>query len=288
MYGTSERGLYRFENLPPIEGYVLVRSDELEFTSSKVQVKLIPQETVRCRVKYEDKDSRANSAVPASIEAIESNESSIVRVAADEEDAFWGQPSDGVQCRLKPLKSVWRTDDVPTLSLDIRNQGNETIDFCRIAEAHCEIDISGRWYGLAEPLILDAPVWELKPGMELNDAIEVRLTESWALPREGTDPPHAPGIAEKWGERLKLAPRKHSLRVRFRPHEWLQSYVKNETNKFVLSNYVGAEFVAADEEDALWGEPVEGLRIKLSARTPLQLDPTPTFRMDIRNHSENE
>jgi len=54
VYNTSERGLYRFENLPPIEGYVLVYSDELQF-SSKVEVKLIPQETVRCRIKYKDK-----------------------------------------------------------------------------------------------------------------------------------------------------------------------------------------------------------------------------------------
>jgi len=54
VYNTSERGLYRFENLPPIEGYVLVHSDELQF-SGKVEVKLIPQETVRCRVKYKNK-----------------------------------------------------------------------------------------------------------------------------------------------------------------------------------------------------------------------------------------
>ncbi|MHC4743588.1 MAG: HEAT repeat domain-containing protein [Planctomycetota bacterium] len=64
--------------------------------------------------------------------------------------------------------------------------------------------------------------------------------------------------------------------------------MKKESNFSAVSNYVEVESFDADQEDALWGEPVEGLRIRLRAEEPLQLTPTPTFRMDIRNHSENE
>ncbi|UCG48656.1 MAG: hypothetical protein JSU94_02555, partial [Phycisphaerales bacterium] len=209
--------------------------------------------------------------------------------APDEEARFpWGTAIQGVRCRLGPMRSAWRTDDVPTLSLDIRNQGKESIDFLRIAEAHCEIEIDGRWYGIAEPPNINVPGWALEPGTELNDAIEIRLTDSWALPKEGADPAHAPGIGETWGQRLQLAPGKHSVRVRFRPTDWLEGYVKNEANLCATSNYVEVEFLDAGEEDALWGEAVDGLRIRLSSRANWQLGETPIFRMDIRNHSENE
>jgi hypothetical protein len=200
----------------------------------------------------------------------------------------WGKAVAGVQCRLRPMRSAWRSDDVPTLSLDIRNQGEKSIDFCRISEGHCEIEVDGRWYGPAELLLLGAKGWHLKPGMELKDAISVELTVSRALPKEGIDPPYAPGFAEKWAERLRLTPGKHSVRVRFRTDDWLVSYMKNQSSFSVLSNYVEVESFAADEEDALWGEPVEGLRIKLSSRKDWPLGQRPVFRMDIRNHSEKE
>ena len=151
-----------------------------------------------------------------------------------------------MQSRLRAQKTTWFADESPTLSLDLRNLGNEQIDFCRIAQAHCEIEIDGHWYGWTKPIIIDAPVWALKPGTELNDAIEIKITDSWALPKEMNKLRHLPGIEEFWGKRLELTPGKHIVRIRFRHHEWHQGYMKGESNSFVVSNPVEIEILPAD------------------------------------------
>ncbi len=55
----------------------------------------------------------------------------------------------GIPVRLGGKKKVWKTDETPAHSLDIRNNGKEPIDFVRVAEAHCQIELDGRWYGWA-------------------------------------------------------------------------------------------------------------------------------------------
>ncbi len=109
----------------------------------------------------------------------------------------WGEPVEGVQVRLRAAKAVWKTGATPAFSLDIRNDGKERIDFVRVAEAHCQIELDGQWYGWTEPLVIDAPVWLLKPGEQLIDAITIELNDKWALPKEGNDPSFdRPGVGE--------------------------------------------------------------------------------------------
>ncbi len=159
----------------------------------------------------------------------------------------WALAVEGVQSRLRVRKIVCKADKTPTLSLDLRNLGEKTIDFIPIVQAHCEIELDGQWYGWAEPLVIGAPVWMLEPGTELNDAIEIKLTDSWALPKEGSLLKHRPGIEEFWGNHLKLTPGKHTIRVRFRPHEWMEDYIKGEKDISIISNPVEIESLPEEQ-----------------------------------------
>jgi hypothetical protein len=65
-------------------------------------------------------------------------------------------------------------------------------------------------------MLLGAKAWFLKPGEELDDAITITLDDKWAVPKEGNDPSFGrAGIGKYWGERLKLTPGSHTIRVRF-------------------------------------------------------------------------
>ena len=160
----------------------------------------------------------------------------------------WALALEGVQCRLRARKTIWGAGEIPTLSFDLRNRGEKTIDFVSVAQAHCEIQIDGAWYGWAEPIIIDAPVRRLEPLTELNDAISIKLTNSWALPRKTNKLKHLPGVSEFWGKRLELTPGKHTVRVRFRTDDWLQSYMKNESSLSVVSNPVEIEILPAERK----------------------------------------
>ena len=158
----------------------------------------------------------------------------------------WVLAAEGVQSRLRARKTTWKAEEIPTLSLDLRNVGSEPIDFCRIAQAHCEIEVDGQWYGWAEPLAISAPVWMLEPGTELNAAIEITLTDSRALPKDGNKLRHRPGVEEFWGKQLELTPGKHTVRIRFRHQAWMEGYLKGENDLFIISNSVEIEILAED------------------------------------------
>ena len=169
------------------------------------------------------------------------------------EEKSWGEMVSGLRTRLRPLKSAWTLEQTPALMLDLRNRGETEFSFVPIAPAHCEIEVDGQWYGWAESLAISPPVWMLKPGTELNDAIEIKLTDSWALPKEGNKLKHRPGIEEFWGNHLKLTPGKHTIRIRFSPQESMESYIKGEKYLSVVSNPVEIE-ILPEEKPA---EPIE-------------------------------
>jgi len=153
----------------------------------------------------------------------------------------WGEMVLGLQCRLRPFNSMWHKDETPSLILDLKNQGEQELSFVPIAQAHCQIEVNGRWYGWAEQLITDTFVLRLEPDDELTDAFEIKLNDSWALPTNGDNPKFAPGITEEWGERLQLLSGKYKIRVRFFPNEWRGS---REISTYVTSNPVEIEVLS--------------------------------------------
>jgi len=163
----------------------------------------------------------------------------------------WTFGAHRVQSRLRVRKTTWKVEETPFLSLDLRNLSEKAIDFVRFAPLHCEIEIDSRWYGWAKPILFDGPGWVLKPGTELNDAIEIKITDSWALPKEMNTLKHRPGVEEFWGEQLKLTPGKHTVRVRFRPQEWLFGYMKGENDLSIVSNPVEIEILPEEDKPAM-------------------------------------
>ena len=134
----------------------------------------------------------------------------------------WGEAVEGVQVRLRAEKKVWRCDEIPILSLDLKNSGKKPFDFTPVMQAHCTIELDGRRHGWADELAIDARGRTLLPGEQLKDAIGVRLVESWALYRGRYRRRWEQWVirlgsfgAGGWGSRLNLFPGKHTLRVGF-------------------------------------------------------------------------
>ena len=150
----------------------------------------------------------------------------------------WGEMALGLRCRLRPFESTWTSGQMPTVMLDFRNRGESEFSFVPVMAAHCEIEVDGNWYGWAEPLTIKSPLRFLKAGDELYDAIEIKLTDSWALPKKGKELKWLPGVSEFWGKRLQLSLGKHIVRVRFRPHEWMEDYLRGKNDLSIISNPV--------------------------------------------------
>lgn len=215
-----------------------------------------------------------------------------------ESDSQWGMPVEGLQCRLRPLKSKWQYGQTPTLYLDLKNKGKHEF-ILGLIEANCEIEVDGDWYGWAEALPADVFVPSLDPGSE--KAITIKLTNSWALPKKGKELKVARLIPESWGEYLKLNPGKHIVRARFTPEDPNGSYAKisavsNPVEVEILpeakspmqadTNSVGA---SAKQTQDVWGTPVYGLRMALF---PIRITETSRneaqFYIALNNTGEND
>ena len=134
-------------------------------------------------------------------------------------DRAWTGPADGLQVRLRPLRSVWAAGKTPTLSLDLRNAGKEVLSFFPLAGMHCQVEVHGIWHTWAGGLDWSGPASMLAPGKEARDVIRVDLTGPWtALNKERTP--------------LTLAAGRHTIRVRFRA---------NGQKEYVASNPVVIE-----------------------------------------------
>ena len=125
------------------------------------------------------------------------------------EESAWGQPNQGLQARLLPLRSVWTTTQTPKLTLDIRNGGKQEVESSNAFMLYCQVQVDGQWYSWADPITLGLPIGMLKPGKEYT--LKIELTHSW-----GVDPAPEPGATTKdVSRRLLLAPGRHVVRVSF-------------------------------------------------------------------------
>ncbi|MHC4289325.1 MAG: hypothetical protein ACYSSK_04605 [Planctomycetota bacterium] len=127
----------------------------------------------------------------------------------------WGEAVDGVQCRLRPIQSEWIIGQTPSFMLDVRNTGEKEVKFVPLMAAQCQFQWDGQWYGWAEPLRTGMFVRQVKSEQELVNAMEIKLTDSWAMPKSGGLVRQMPGIEKYWGRRFEATPGKHLLKVRF-------------------------------------------------------------------------
>jgi hypothetical protein len=93
----------------------------------------------------------------------------------------WGEAVEGLQCRLRPDKRVWQTDEIPTFKLDIRNRGERIFAFLPSQQAQlCRIQFDGTWHRAPEPPMVAGAVWPLAPGLDFH-GLPVRLDDRFGL-----------------------------------------------------------------------------------------------------------
>ena len=172
----------------------------------------------------------------------------IPELSAQEKMYSWGPVGEGLSCRLQPYNPQGMGNTSLWISMDLRNESDQAYSFVFLPAANCEVEVDGQWYGYAEPLAIDHPEQSLGANRIILQAIILSLQEldsSWALPATGKPLRHAPGIAEAWGECLELTPGQHTVRIRFRPQEWMEGYLKGQVEPFIVSNPLVVEIPEA-------------------------------------------
>jgi len=82
----------------------------------------------------------------------------------------WGPEAEGLQCRLRPVKRIWRTGEPPAFKVDLRNHGTRIFAFTRSADVPLhEFSVDGRWYRWPTPPATACRVWPLAPTVEFPD-----------------------------------------------------------------------------------------------------------------------
>jgi hypothetical protein len=125
-----------------------------------------------------------------------------------------GRAGPGVQARLRPDKTEWGLDEVPTFTLDLRNRGDKGVSQAP-AVSYCEIEFDGVWYVYGEPVVIRMPVQILPAGGEVDRWLTVTLDRPWV--RKDCCKPivriENPVKLDK--VRLHAPPGKHVVRVSF-------------------------------------------------------------------------
>jgi hypothetical protein len=108
-------------------------------------------------------------------------------------EAPWGKAVEGVQCRLRADKSVWRPGEVPTFKAEIRNRGTRSLRVAASQEGGT--------------LVLDGKTYHW-PGFQFVEALPLH-------PGSGYDVPIS--LVNTWfgGRPATLAPGAHKLSVQF-------------------------------------------------------------------------
>jgi hypothetical protein len=109
----------------------------------------------------------------------------------------WGKAVEGVQCRLRPVKTTWKAGEAPKLLADVRNRGERVFLVYR-AQEMCELQVDGRWYRWAGDISVKSSPFS--PGREYT-GIPITLAGSWARSGTAKSPP------------LALEPGRHTVRV---------------------------------------------------------------------------
>ena len=120
----------------------------------------------------------------------------------------WGKANNGVQARLRADKHTWAAGQTPTFKADIRNQGKGEYTVAQ-AQQLSQLELDGARYRWTGDISVKSSA--LPPGREYK-GITISLTDNWVKMNPGPR-----GISLPDGEKLRLGPGKHNLRVIFLP-----------------------------------------------------------------------
>jgi hypothetical protein len=125
--------------------------------------------------------------------------------------AYHWSYGDPIRIMPGPTKWYYPNGEAPTIYLHVIIKGNESYSYTGLDE-DCLLEMDGVWYGWAGPLTADQTVDVLAPKLKWAIHKPILLNDGWArLPESSA------GGERKWGERLRLQPGPHTLRILFRP-----------------------------------------------------------------------
>jgi hypothetical protein len=201
----------------------------------------------------------------------------------------WGPAVDGIQCRLRPDKLVWKAGEVPTFKVDVRNQGTQQKLTITLAQALHHLEVDGTLYhwvadgaGLLKPLL---------PGQRYDD-IPFTLTDDWSTGPQPDSPP--PGIGSGLVIKLQplnLTPGKHTIRVAMFAVPATAVDALQIKPVRVLSNAIEIEIQPAPAPKSSvyghWSKPVKGLQGRLVRHPAPKLQDTEivAISLELKNIS---
>lgn len=111
--------------------------------------------------------------------------------------APWSDAVDGLQCRLRADRAVWKVGEIPVFRLEVRDQGKRDL-VIHMAQDACKFELDGAWFDWMGPVSIIAGTW---PAGRQYDDFEVRVT-----------------LESRWvsgGKPIGLKPGKHKVRVAY-------------------------------------------------------------------------
>ena len=166
----------------------------------------------------------------------------------------WGQPSKGVQARIRTAKTRYTVDEVPTFDFDVRDTHAGIAGkpwhwlAPRVGEL-ARVEVDGVWYTYGDRDRKKVVNRELNLGQTVEKWTSVGLTDEWWA-----------GTGRDLGipRRLKLTPGKHTVRVAY---DFFSS-VPEDAAAAAVSGALEIEIVAAEGKAvgtaSPWGEPAGG------------------------------
>jgi len=176
---------------------------------------------------------------------------------------FWGNPVDGVQCRLRMEKSTWPQGSIPKLFADLRNRGQQNLRIALESESW-ELEIDGQWHKPNTGWSGRRRYLPLSPGQQQQN-LEVWL----------------PAVDNLAHQLQALQPGKHTIRIaRLFNDPWRPG---NEVLR-VVSNPVEIEIASVGKDNDPWGKMVNGIQVSLRPEKQIyKQGENPAIRVGIRN-----
>ena len=124
-----------------------------------------------------------------------SNSEKLIVKAAGE----WGNPSGGIQARVRLTKTKLKAGDKLAFALDLKNVGHKAVNVSAISQI-CGVDVDGIHYMYSLPLSVISSRYRSGTGKEFVPFVQVTIDESWH---------------DAKGNRILLTPGKHKVKVDF-------------------------------------------------------------------------
>jgi len=142
-----------------------------------------------------------------------------------DKEVDWSNEVNGLQIRIKASikrgDSIFVSDKIPAFKIDLLNTGDKTFA-CAALEQFCEVEVDGKWYKWAGPVLVDISCTGLGPKKVQYDFLEIKLTENWVLKESS-------GEKDK-SQIIPLSLGAHTIRVKYK------TYIHEGTEIEAISN----------------------------------------------------